>query len=52
VTAVGGVCWWGREPKKYGLTALGKTRLVTAQGDWHKFAAALAVVLNTKPEFA
>jgi PadR family transcriptional regulator PadR len=51
VTAEWGMTQTGREAKIYRLTALGKKRLVTAQGDWHKFAAALAVVLNTRPEF-
>jgi PadR family transcriptional regulator PadR len=39
----------GREAKFYRITAAGKRQLRTAHTDWKRFAAALVLVLESKP---
>ena len=49
VVAEWGITSTKREAKFYRITALGKKRLAAAQRDWHRFAAALTAVLDSRP---
>ena len=42
----------GREAKFYRITTAGKRQLRTAHDEWKRFAAALALVLESKPRLA
>ena len=42
----------GREAKIYRLTALGKKKVVSAQDEWARYAAALSTFLTSEPRLA
>ena len=49
VTSEWGITATKREAKFYRVTTAGKKRLVAAQSEWKRFAAALAAVLDSRP---